>query len=494
MAQQGELGRSARQSLIWGAGFQFLNQAIQFGTMLVLVRLLTPADYGTVSLAQAILNALTVCSFAIFVQHALQARDPATIDWQSHWTAGVAINALILVITLGVVLGLSQSAKYEAIAAPLAVLAANFVIGVPASLRQRMLEANHEWLVLRWLLFGGTVAGLMASLLLAWLGAGYWALVAPAVIFGLPLAVDLFWRSGFRPRWTYDHGYYANALSFGFQRMFSAAASQGRTFTEQALVSGVFTLATLGIYTRSAGLAIMLVGQIGGLAIAALYPVITRAEHRTPRFQRLAALLLRGVIWGMAPAALFLWSVPREVVLVLYGEQWLAVIDLLPWAGLSIGAFSCVQMCTTLMLANESRKLVLAIDIATSVLAIALAFVFIPSGPRTYFMATASLGGAMILVSCVAMVRTRAIDVRGVAEGLLPPAVAAMGAAFVMALVHSSVAHLRPFFALTAAGSVICLTYMAILRVAFPEALRALAEILPGAPVLLRLLGYRRGD
>ncbi|GGD50674.1 oligosaccharide flippase family protein [Erythrobacter arachoides] len=491
MAQKGELGHSARQSIVWGAGFQFLNQAVQFGAMLVLVRLLTPADYGTVSLAQAILNGLTVASFAIFVQHALQARDPATIDWQSHWTAGVVINAVIVTITLAVCFALAQSPKYEAIAAPLAVLTLNFVIGVPASLRQRMLEVNHEWLKLRGLLFSGAVGGLLAALLLAWLGAGYWALVAPAVIFGLPMAIDLFWRGGFRPQWSYDHQYYANALSFGYQRMFSAAAGQGRTFTEQALISAVFSLATLGIYTRASGLGIMLVGQFGGLAIAALYPIITRAEQQTPRFQRLAGLLMRGVTWSMVPAALFLWTMPREIVLVLYGEQWLPVIELLPWAGLSIGAFGCVQMCTTLMLANESRKLVLAIDIATSVLAILLAWLTIPSGPKYYFMATSLLGAAMLGLVCVAMVRTRAMTWSGVAGGLIPPAVAAAGAALAVAFLRPWIMTLHPLLSLALAGTVLGVTYVAILRLAFASSLRALAEILPGGPLLLRVLGYR---
>ena len=86
------LGNSARASLLWAGGFTLLRDVAQFGTMLILVRLLSPADYGTAALAQSTIGFLSVVSFGAFVMHSLQFRDPSQVDWQAHFTAAVVIN------------------------------------------------------------------------------------------------------------------------------------------------------------------------------------------------------------------------------------------------------------------------------------------------------------------------------------------------------------------------------------------------------------------
>ena len=79
----------------FGRWLQLLRDVAQFGLMLVLVRLLSPADYGTAVFAQSIIGMLAIISYSTFSQHALQIREPATIDWQAHFTAATVINVLI---------------------------------------------------------------------------------------------------------------------------------------------------------------------------------------------------------------------------------------------------------------------------------------------------------------------------------------------------------------------------------------------------------------
>ena len=154
------LGASARASLLWGGGFTLLRDLAQFGVMLILVRLLTPADYGTAALAQAIIGLVAVVSFGTFSAHALQMRDPDEIDWQAHFTAAAAINVTLAALVLALAYALSFTTRYAEAALPLAALAVIFIIEIPGTLRHRMLEANHDWKRFRLLLIIGTFLGL----------------------------------------------------------------------------------------------------------------------------------------------------------------------------------------------------------------------------------------------------------------------------------------------------------------------------------------------
>src|SRR6476469_3152322 len=89
------LGASARTSLLWAGGFTIFRDVVQLVSMLILIRLIAPADYGRVALARTIVDLLAVVSFGTFATHTLQAREPAEIDWQAHFTAGAVINSVL---------------------------------------------------------------------------------------------------------------------------------------------------------------------------------------------------------------------------------------------------------------------------------------------------------------------------------------------------------------------------------------------------------------
>src|SRR5439155_13839160 len=118
---------------------------LQFATMLALVRLVTAEDYGRAALAQSALVLISVVSFKTFVPHALQLRDPAAVDWQSHFTAAITLNLFAFALTLAVAGVLSLSERYAKAALPLAIMSIVLLIEIPANLRHYMVQVAFGW-------------------------------------------------------------------------------------------------------------------------------------------------------------------------------------------------------------------------------------------------------------------------------------------------------------------------------------------------------------
>src|SRR5262249_12545881 len=116
------LGASARTSLLWGGGFTILRDVVQLVSMLILIRLLPRADFGGAAWPGPIVDLLAVVSFGTFATHPLQAREPAEIDWQAHFTAGAVITSVLAVLALGLAWLLSFTSRYSGAALPLAAL------------------------------------------------------------------------------------------------------------------------------------------------------------------------------------------------------------------------------------------------------------------------------------------------------------------------------------------------------------------------------------
>src|SRR5690242_6343399 len=66
------LGRKAVSGVFWTAGLNVFRDFVQFGVMLVLVRLIAPESYGKFALVMAIMTFLNVLSHRVFLEYTLQ--------------------------------------------------------------------------------------------------------------------------------------------------------------------------------------------------------------------------------------------------------------------------------------------------------------------------------------------------------------------------------------------------------------------------------------
>jgi O-antigen/teichoic acid export membrane protein len=489
------LGASARASLLWGGGFTLLRDIAQFGVMLVLVRLLTPADYGTAALAQAIFGVVSVVSYATFSGYALQLRNPDDIDWQAHFTSAAVMNTALVGLVLLLAFGVSFSEQYREVALPLAALSVVFLIEVPGTMRHRMLEAHHDWKRFRLLLIIGTLLGLGSGLLVALLGGGVWALIVQVPMLGLPAAIDLLIFQRFRPDLSWSRARWRDAFRFGIDRIGSGLVVRGRALNEQVLLSGLYDFATLGIFSRAIGLATLLAGRIGSIAIMSLYPVVTRAERNSPRFRRLADLVLRGVVWTTVPAAVFLGLAAQDTVALLYGAQWTGVAGLLPLAVVPIGLGGIATALSSLLVANEDSRASLSLDVVAGLSGMVVAIALVPFGATAYLAGLGIHGLAITGVAFVLLLRRGAMSGVGVAAALMPPLIAAAtGALSVVTWRAATGAGGWLVLRLLAEATIFGAFQILVLRVAFARPFAELLEVAPAGEFLrsaLRLTGGR---
>ncbi len=490
--EQASRGASARASLLWGGGFTMLRDIAQFGTMLVLVRLLSPADYGSAALAQTIVGFLSVFSFGTLVTHALQLRDPSKIDWQAHFTAAVVVNATLCAVTLCVAWLLSLSPQYANAAMPLAVLSLVLIVEIPGSLRHRMVQVDHDWKRFRLLLLIGSLLALAVGLVIAWAGGGVWALVVQPVLYGVPAAFDLVIKARWRPDWTWSWGRYRDTARFGFTRMGSAILFSTRQIAEQATLAGVYDFATLGIFTRSVGLATLATGRIGSVTLSSLYTIITRAERGSAQFRRYADLTLRGVAWTTVPTGAYLAVSAPDLVHLLYGAKWVSVVPLLPLAATSVAVGGISTAANILLLANDQIRACLLLDLVSAGLGIGLALWLVPAGPSVYLAALIAASGLMLSVTLAVLTATHGISAKAVITAILPAITATLAAAGAMFAVRKvfGTSDYVPMRLLTD-GVAFSIAYLAVMRVGFLGPLRELLEVAPGGATIATFLWVR---
>ena len=188
------------RGIAWTSGYRVFAGLAQFGAMLVLVRVIPPAEYGRAGAIVGLLTLVNTFSCGVFFNQALQLREGEEPNWSLHWRAGFWIQAVLFVVTNALATALWFSPNQRSIA-PLAHLASlGLLFESASSLRGAMLRRYMAFRRIRILDGISKIASILVMLSLGLAGWGAFAIVLGAnVVSAVPGAVDLLLVKRWRP-------------------------------------------------------------------------------------------------------------------------------------------------------------------------------------------------------------------------------------------------------------------------------------------------------
>jgi len=329
-------GRTLLRGTAWMIGFRLLDRMVGLISVLVLARVLTPADFGLVAMATAMIALVELFGW-LGLETALIQRPGATREhFDSAWTMNVLVGASVACVLLLSAWPLAWFYDDSRLVALVAFLALGPLIqgceniGVVAFRKDLNFDREFRFLLSKRLLsFAITVA------LALWLRS-YWAL-AIGMVFGRLAGVCISYAlHPFRPRWSLSHA--GDLLHFSLwlvaQNVFVFLKDRAPDF-----IIGKFAGApALGMWS--------LANELSNLVGTELIQPMNRAA--LPTYSRLAED--RGALAGaylsatglvallVTPLVVGLAAVAPLVVAVLLGPQWHPVgplISLLAFHGLT---------------------------------------------------------------------------------------------------------------------------------------------------------------
>jgi len=328
-----QLAVRASAGLRWGAFNQGTQQVVRLGVQIVLTKLLSPSDFGAMALALVVINVGTLLGALGFAQALVQRQRITRRHVDVAFTTSGTIGAVFMVVsflTAGTVAGWFNEPELTSL---LRVLSLMFLLrgfeGVPNAMLVRQLYIRQ--FVLSSTI--ATVAGAAVGVSMAIRGAGLWSLAGMALTESF-VATSLAWGFAararvWRPRLAYDGGALHDILGF------SAAASGTRMLLvaqgniDSIVVGRQLGTEALGQYSLGYRFLFIpldrLLDAIGGV----LEPVLAALQDEKQKFQDTLLRVERYVCAVYLPLTLGTAVVAHNLVLVVFGEEWLPAVPAL---------------------------------------------------------------------------------------------------------------------------------------------------------------------
>ena len=348
------LGRAALRGGALVGATQVVKISLQFLSLIVLARLLTPYDFGTAAAAAPLFSLIGLLqdfgfAEAIVQRPVLTEEDLSRIFWV---LVGMSLIWALAIAGISPVLAWWFSDRQLiafCIAASAPVCIAN-ITAVPLGLLNRHLRFG----TLTWIDTTAAVGGFTAAVVAAWGGLGYWSLLLASATVTGATALGAWGTVKWRPRgpdWCWPDRQFmafgANVTGFNF---FVFVARN----LDNILIGQAWGLIELGYYDRAYKLLTSPLQAIVWPLARVVIPLLSRVQHDLPLLREAFLSSIIVVVLGTAPALATFAAAPTDVVTFLFGRDWVQVAPILFWLCLA-GLQQPLNTATSWLLTARGR-------------------------------------------------------------------------------------------------------------------------------------------
>lgn len=333
----GALRGRVLRGLVWKGGSSLTRQLMRIGVTVVLARLLSPHDYGVAGMV--IVFAALVEIFGDLALGAALVQRPELSDDDRSTAFWVSVGAGLFFTLLGIAVAGPLAGFYgtPAVRPLFMVMSFSFLISAVGSTQAALLMRVMDFRGLELRLTGGAVVGAAAAIVLAWRGAGPWALIAQQVT-AASVATLLVWRfSSWRPSFRFSRTSLRELGSFSGRVFGTRLLFYANRNADNVLIGRYVGASALGAYTIAYNIMLLPSNQISAPVQEVLYPTFSRMQDDVPRVAQ-AWLAVNRIVGSISlPALAGMVMVAPEFVAVVLGPKWhpaVRVIQILAWVGM----------------------------------------------------------------------------------------------------------------------------------------------------------------
>lgn len=370
-----DLDRSAVKGLAWTGGVRTLTQSVQWIAALLVVRLLTPEDYGLVAMAGAYFGLVRMFSEFGLGAAIVQRRD--LTESQVARLGGFSILsgtilALVSLAASGLVAAFFGEPRVQNI---VMVLSVTFVLTgvdvVPRSLLRRDLDFRR----LAWIQASQNFSFAGLSLTLAAIGFGYWSLVLAGLggsMVRMTMALAVRRHPVAFPR---EIDTIRSELWFGAHVVVTQLALYIRQFSDVLVVGRVLGTEALGAYNVAWQQANVIVERVSPIVSEVSAAVLAASQNDRAGLRRYVKMFTEGIALLAFPATFGLAVVADDFVALIFGDEWLPAIGPLRILALVAAFRSITPVLSQVLIATDQAKKNMQFAVAGSVVIPAMLYV-----------------------------------------------------------------------------------------------------------------------
>jgi PST family polysaccharide transporter len=360
--------RKQFQSGIFYNGFaKYSNVVINIFIMAILSRLLTPNEFGIVSISMVFITFFNLMGF--FIQPAIiQNKTVTKVDLNSIFTFTLYLGIILSVLFFFLAPVISNFYNQPELLKINKLLSISVFFNIIVSVPQALASKNLKFRKIGTIGVIINLVGGIVAVVLAYMNLSYYALVIKNIIVGFLSFIFFYYGSELKFLFFVKKDALLKIKTFSINQFFITFTNYFSRNADNLLIGKYLGASELGYYDKAYRLMLMPVQNLSQVIAPVLHPVLAKHEKEPKVIYDFYSKVVGLLSLISFPFSAFLFFSAHEIINIVFGSQWNASIPAFKILSITISFQVILSTSGSIFKSLNRTDLMLIVNIISSIL------------------------------------------------------------------------------------------------------------------------------
>lgn len=367
-------------SMIWKFMERGGSMVIQLGVQIMLARLLSPSEFGTLAIVLVFINLARTFVDGGFSTALIQKKNADKLDFSSVFYLSLAIAATLSLVIMFIAPFVADFYGDESLTPLLRTLSLILFPGALNSVQNAFVARNMEFKKLfKTSLLANLISGIF-GIISAYLGVGVWALVIQQITFAVVNSIALWFVVSWRPQLIFSLQRVKILFTYGSRILGASFIYTFYLDLRTLIIGGVYTSADLAYYQRGEQIPRLLVDNVDGSIQSVILPTLSAHQEEKERIKSMVRRTVTMSSFFVFPMMAGLFVVSETLIRFLLTDKWLPAVPFFQVFCITYALWPILTINLQPIRALGKSDLILRLEIIKRVIGITIIIVSIQFG------------------------------------------------------------------------------------------------------------------
>ena len=330
-----------KKNVVSGISWSFVNQIVaqvlNLSITLVLVRFISPSEFGTLGMVTVLTGfAYAFLNFG-FAAALIQKEKVTERDLSTVFVVSVGSGIVLYLLFFFGAAGIANFYEKPELRTLVRVIALNFLILSLGIVQSSMLTKKLHFKRLALINITAIFISGSVAIVLAVQGQGIWSLVVQSVLLSFVSTMLFVFFSGVKVRPGFDAVSFKSMFNFGGHAAADSMLGYWARNLDNLLIAKYLGDVSLGLYSKAYSVMLLPLVNFSQVISKVLFPSFSSIQQDREKIKHIYLKITRIIAFVTFPVMVMLWALAENFVLVVFGEAWagmIPILEILCWLGI----------------------------------------------------------------------------------------------------------------------------------------------------------------
>lgn len=314
------------ENFFWKFAERIGAQGVTLIVSIILARILSPENYGTISIILVFINIANVFITNGFTASLIQKKDADNLDFSTIFYFNLIFSVCLYSIVFLIAPIIEKYFEMPNICLALRILGLKIPVSAFNSIQQAYVAKKMLFRKLFWATLGGTIVSAFVGIWMAYNGFGVFALVGQYLTNGIIDTLVLWCTIKWRPIFNFSFVRFRSLYSYGWKNSLTYFVRTIYDDIYSVVIGKKYNGADLAFYTKGKQYPNLIVSNLNTSLCAVLFPAFVRYQNDISKLKDALRRTIKLSSYILCPFLIGLMVCAEPFIKILLTEKWLECV------------------------------------------------------------------------------------------------------------------------------------------------------------------------